>query len=637
MAVDMRVTRKRRSGTPRPRFLWKLRPYFGQVAGLLVIGSIGGIVMNLAIVLPAVLLGRAVNVVLALERHRATTTEVGWAALAFVGGTAATEVPRIAKRYWLGVARTRILASIRSDALRGVLESPTERSAAIAVGDVMARVIGDVTVLGTGVGEVVVETWDTLLFSVSLVVTMFIYDPVLAALALAPVPVALLFAKAAGRMVSARTTLAREAEAGLTGALREQLGALRLLRVFGRTESATEGIQALSEIQARAELATIRLDEALAAAYTVLLSAGLLFIVWRGGERVIGGSMSVGALVAFLALFVRFVTRAPRIPQMANRVQAAGAAYQRLEPLLATPLPTDGEPRFSSFRSSHIAGSSLSPEAPATRPPGPVGIRFVRASFTYPGSAVPALIEAEMEIASGAFVAVTGPVGSGKSALARLAAGLSRPGTGSVEIGGAEVADLDPGLRAATVGYIGQEPHVFSGTVAENVTLWAEREPNGSLGPAARRAVDLADLDRDLESMPNGPATEIGELGIRISGGQRQRIALARAIAASVRAPGLLVLDDPFSAVDMQTEAAILAGLRGAFGPEAPEHERATILLCSHRLAAFPLADLVVVLNAGRVGETGTHEELLARGGPYARIARAQARIGDIDALGKTT
>jgi ATP-binding cassette, subfamily B, multidrug efflux pump len=617
--------------TGRTRFLWKLRPYYRQVAGLLVVGSAGGILMNVAIVLPAVLLGRVINVALAVEHHRATPAQVGWAALLLVAGTAATELPRIAKRYYLGVARTRFVASVRADALRGVLGWPPEQSATVPVGAVMARAIGDVDVLGTGVGEVMVETWDTLLFSASLVVTMFLYDPGLAAVALAPVTPALWLAKRSGRMVARRTTVARESEAELTGVLREQLGALRLLRVFGRTKAATGRVGRFAGVQARAELSAIRLDEALSAIYTALLSAGAVFIVWLGGERVVSGSMSVGALVAFLALFVRFVTRAPRIPQMANRVQAAGAAYRRLEPLLAPPVEAGGEPRWSSFRSVHVPGISQPLAVPSRSTAGPSGLRVARASFAYPGSPVPVVLEADLEVPPGALVAVTGPVGSGKSALARLAAGLYPPDTGTVEIDGWPAASLDPELRAGTVGYLGQEPQVFSGTVAENITLWGSSAHVAGLGTAASRAVGLAALEQDIAGMPAGLATEIGELGVRVSGGQRQRIALARALAAAGQLPGLLVLDDPFSAVDVHTEAAIVASLRDAFGPGAPEHERATILLFSHRLAAFPLADLVVVLDAGRVAETGTHSGLMAAGGLYARIAYAQARV---EALG---
>jgi ATP-binding cassette subfamily B multidrug efflux pump len=137
--------------------------------------------------------------------------------------------------------------------------------------------------------------------------------------------------------------------------------------------------------------------------------------------------------------------------------------------------------------------------------------------------------------------------------------------------------------------------------------------------------VGLAALDEDLRAFPHGLATEIGELGVQISGGQRQRIGLARAIASSPsRHPGLLVLDDPFSAVDVDTEVAIVAALRQTFGPEVPLEQRVTIVICSHRLAAFPYADAVVVLDEGRVAQAGTHPQLMAAGGVYARIYRAQ-------------
>jgi ATP-binding cassette subfamily B multidrug efflux pump len=142
---------------------------------------------------------------------------------------------------------------------------------------------------------------------------------------------------------------------------------------------------------------------------------------------------------------------------------------------------------------------------------------------------------------------------------------------------------------------------------------------------SATRATRLAALDSDIAGFAQGMDTQIGELGVRISGGQRQRLGLARAIAGhDDNPPGLLVLDDPFSAVDVETEARIIAALREAFGPQRPESERVTILLCSQRLAAFPRADQVVVLDNGRIEELGTHDDLLARGGLYARIYGAQ-------------
>lgn len=625
MAVARPVAAGRGPDGRRQRFLWALRPYFRQVAGLLVIGSLAGIVMNVAIVLPAVFLGRAVNTVLAYQKGTASGGQVALAAFLFIVATAATQLPRIGKRYWLGLARVRFQASVRSDALRGVLGWPMDRLAAMPVGGVMARVVGDVEVLGLGVGEVIVETWDTLLFSVSLMVTMFSYAPALALVALAPVPAALLIAKLAGRVVAARTTAARQTDADLTAALHERLGAFRLLRLSGRTRAAADRIRVLAHRQAAAELSAIRVEQGLAAVYTTLLSAGALFIIWLGGRNVAAGTLTVGGLVAFLQLFARFTGRAPRIPQMANRVQAAGAAYARLRDLLAAPLPIAAEPAWSSFSSAHVAGSGFESSQPDRVGQAPAALSIRGVSFSYPGSATQALHGIDVDIPPGRLVAVTGPVGSGKSALAKLAAGICAPDAGQVLLDGEPVAEIAPADRAAYVGYVAQEPDLFSGTLAENVLLQPGSYVSDRDDPVIGPAIETASLRDDIERMPAGVRTQIGEGGIRVSGGQRQRIAIARALSAG-GIPSLLVLDDPFSAVDVHTERAIIAALHDHPGGRAPA-PAPTILLLSHRLAAFPYADEVIVLDHGRISERGTHSGLLDKGGLYARIYRAQAEL----------
>jgi ABC-type multidrug transport system fused ATPase/permease subunit len=620
-------------------YLWEMRPYFRQVAGQLVLGSLAGIIMNTAVVLPAILLGQAIDAALAFERGTVGASAVGWAALAFVGGTLLTEVPRAAKRWWLMTANARIRANLRADAWRGVMAWPMARLDRTPSGDIMARIIGDVEVLGVGVREFSIETWDTLLFSLSLIVAMLIYDSTLTVLALLPVPVAMLLAKATGQWVASRTTASREANAALTTALQEQLAGIRVLRLFGRTGAAVDRVDTLSGEQAATNLALVRLRGGLRPVYTTLMSAGVLFVVWQGGTQTVNGAMTVGAFIAYLELYLRFVNRGFRVPQMINSIQGGAAAYARLRPLLAPPPSFCKEPPGASFHAGHIVGLQEPVPAPPAVPAGPLAVAMRGVTFRYSTATAPALRDIWLDIPAGALVAVTGPVGAGKSALARALLGLYPLEAGQVLLDGRPLEEIPTAERAARTGYLPQDPYLFSGTVRENIVLGsaALRQAQGHAAQAASgrsalaAAVSCAALDDDLCTFPAGLETEIGELGIRVSGGQRQRIALARALAASGSlAPGLLVLDDPFSALDLDTEAQIVTGLRQCFGPSQPYAQQCTVVLFSHRLLAFPQADRVVVLDRGRILEQGTHTELSTGNGLYARIYRAQrlASIG---------
>src|SRR5919199_2483077 len=232
-----------------------MRPYFRQVWGELVLGSLCGILMNTAIVLPALLFGRAVDEVVRLSRAESTPAAVTLAAALVVVGTLATELPRVGKRWWLITANARIRGSIRADAFRGVVAWPMARLHGTPVGDLMARTVGDVEVLGVGVREFTIEMWDTVLFSLSILVTMLLLDPTLTVLALVPVPLAMLLARASGRWIAERTSAARQANARLTAAIQEQLAGVRVLRLFGRRAVAVQQVGSLSQRQAQANLA----------------------------------------------------------------------------------------------------------------------------------------------------------------------------------------------------------------------------------------------------------------------------------------------------------------------------------------------------------------------------------------------
>jgi ABC-type multidrug transport system fused ATPase/permease subunit len=579
------------------------------------------------VILPAILLGAALDKALELERGDASRDEVTIAVLLLIAGTLLTEGPRVLKRWWLMTANARIRANIRADALRGMLSRPLADLHRISIGEHMARIVGDVEVLGVGVREFTIETWDTLLFSLSFVVALLVIDARLTLLALAPVPIAMLIAHAAGRWVAMRTTRAREANAALTARIQELLAGSRVLRCFGRQQSATAEIDGYAHAFARQNLSALRLRLGLTPVYSTLMMSGVVVVIWMGGERVINGALTVGGFVAYLTLFIRFVERGFRIPQLFNSIQSGGAAYARIAPMLAPALDTRDEPRYSSFDPNHVGGLTTAPQSAASSSRGgAVGVSIKALDFSYPGAKQRALTDLNLEIAPGSLVAVTGPIGAGKSALARALLGIYPLDAGTMRWHDADGSAIE--RSNARLSYAPQESLLFSGTIAENVLLAARPDPAVHPGDA----LEIAALMDDVNGFDRGVDTLIGELGVRISGGQRQRLCIARAIAAHAPSvPGLLILDDPFSAIDVETEARVIMHLREAFGREAPPEQRATIVLCSQRLAAFPQADHIVVLNEGRVVEQGTHASLLAENALYARIFRAQAVSQGID------
>ena len=246
----------------------------------------------------------------------------------------------------------------------------------------------------------------------------------------------------------------------------------------------------------------------------------------------------------------------------------------------------------------------------ATTSPATIDIRFSHLTFAYADHRAPALRDVSFEVPAGETVAVVGATGSGKSTLGLLLARLWEPPPGAVFLGGRDVKDLPLEILRSRIAYVPQEGFLFSRSIAENITLGRE----GMDRDEVRAAAEVAGVADEIEKLADGFEAVVGERGLTLSGGQRQRATLARALAG---ATSVFVLDDAFASVDAVKEEEILANLRRALAGR-------TVLLMTHRLRAACTASRIVVLEAGRVIESGRHDELLGRGGVYARLWRIQ-------------
>ena len=525
---------------------------------------------------------------------------------AFLGGAA-----KYGMRELLNGLSRRIECDLRNDYFAHLLRLDAGFYGRTRTGDLMARATNDTQAVRMATGPAImyaVNTFVSFLLTLGLMVWI---SPRLTVYALAPMvvlpPVVFMFA----RVIHRRFEKIQEQFSTLSTMVQENLTGMRIVRAYVQEDSQAHQFDELNREYMDRNMDLVKVAGLFHPILALFSGAAMVIVLWVGGLEVIAGRITTGDYVAFGIYVAYLIWPLIALGWVVNLFQRGSASMGRLNKIFET--------------------------EPAVRPPeNPVplaeprgAVEFRNVSFRYPGTERLVLEDVSFSADPGQTVAVGGPTGSGKSTLVTLIPRIYDVTSGRVLVDGVDVRDLDSGELRSLIGMVPQDPFLFSATIEENIGLGIgldlgaeepgaeDEDPDEVVLEAAR----VAQLHMAIEGFPKGWGTLLGERGVNLSGGQKQRTTLARAVA---RDPRILVLDDALSAVDTHTEARILDDL-------AHVMEGRTSFIISHRVSAVMNADLILVLDGGRMVERGRHTELMALGGTYAQLLHRQMLEQDIE------
>ncbi len=466
-------------------------------------------------------------------------------------------------------------------------------------GDLMAMATNDIDAIEMAAGEAMLAGFDGSVTLVLVIAMMsFAIDARLALVALLPFPPMAIAFWLIARRIHRHSRASLDHFGAMNDHVQQSLAGVRTVRALGLEAPVGARFAALAGRARDESLAAQRWEAAYEPAVGLSLAAATTLTLAMGGWLVWHDEISVGDLTAFSMYLGELIWPMFAAGWVLSLYERGRSAWDRLGPLLE--------------EAQQVVDDGTRDEAPAG------AVRIAGLGFRYPGQSEPALADIDIELPAGAVLGIVGPTGAGKSTLLRLLLRHDHPGSGRIEWGGVPIGEYRLAALRGAIGWVPQEPFLFSATIAQNIALARPGASDAEIAAAAR----LADLDADIARLPDGYRTEVGERGVTLSGGQRQRVAIARMLLADA---SLLLLDDALSAVDTGTETRILAHLREATRGRS-------LVVVSHRLSAVMEADEIVVLRRGRIAERGSHASLLAAGGWYAsqwRYQQLQASLDD--------
>jgi ABC-type multidrug transport system fused ATPase/permease subunit len=410
-------------------------------------------------------------------------------------------------------------------------------------------------------------------------------------IALAVTPFLLLFVSRFKKAVKKATHAVRKEQADIVAVVQQGLESVRVVKAFGRQDMEQEELGEVSHATVDAALAARRVKSLLSPVVTITVAFCTAVVLWRGSYLILKGVMTVGALTVYIAYLTKFFKPVKDLATTTNAIAQAAVGVDRIRAILDT--------------------DTIIPERPDAAEIGSVKgeIVFDHVAFGY-DPAVPVLKDVSFTIKPGQLVGVVGPTGSGKSTVVSLIPRFYDPTSGSIKVDGQELRGLKIKSLREQIGYVLQDTVLFRGTVAENIAFGRPGATRDEIIAAAK----LANADEFIVRMTKGYDTMVGERGLTLSGGQRQRIGIARVM---VRNSPILLLDEPTAALDSESEKLVIEALERLM-------KGRTVITIAHRLSTIRDADQIIVISGGVVAESGTHEQLLARGGIYAELHRTQ-------------
>ena len=496
------------------------------------------------------------------------------------------------QNYLMNFVGNQVITDIRQELFGRLVRLPVQYHDANTSGRLVSRVINDVTLMANAIAGVLKDVFQQGLTFVVMLGVIFYQNWKLGGLSVIVIPLAGVTMMRMGKRLRALGKSGQEQMGDMASTLQETLSGIRMVKAYGREAAEAERFKESNKAFLSTTMKAIQVSSLGSSHIEVIGVVGVAVIIWYGGSLVISGDMTPGAFFSFLAAMFMVFTPLRRLSGSNNTIQQALAAAERVFSVidLETEQETD-------------RGQLVMP--PITR-----SVVFQDVTFLYEGQTVPALSDVDLVIQAGQMVALVGSSGSGKTTLANLLPRYYQPTAGTVLIDGVDIQCFTLASLRAHIGIVSQEVILFDDTVFNNIAFGRQGASEADVVQAAK----LAYAHEFIERLPQGYATMVGEKGIKLSGGERQRLAIARAI---LRDPPLLILDEATSALDTESERIVQLALSNLM-------EHRTTLVIAHRLSTVQRADQIVVLDRGTIVETGTHDELLLRGGQYKRLHALQ-------------